>query len=79
MRWLRILWLILIAGSIVFAAGISGTWLNAQMPEGLAHWRWGWLGATLAGLTVFGGVFLAQREQKIGWSGSHRRASRYPD
>jgi len=68
MRWLRILWLTLIAGSIVFAAGISGTWLNAQMPEGLAHWRWGWLGATLAGLTVFGGVFLAQREQKIGWA-----------
>ena len=68
MKWLRLLWLILITGSIIFAAGISGTWLNAQMPDSLAVWRWGWLGAGLAGLTVFGGVFLTQRGQKIGWA-----------
>jgi len=68
MKWLRLLWLTLITGSIIFAAGISGTWLNAQMPNSLAIWRWGWLGAGLAGLTVFGGVFLTQRGQRIGWA-----------
>ncbi len=64
---LRILWWLLVIGSIIFAAGISGTWLNAQFPASLSAAYWGWVGSFLAGLTVFGGVLLAQRGEKIGW------------
>lgn len=64
----RFLWPALIAGSIVFAAGISGTWLNQQMPSQLAPLAWGWFGAALVGLAVFGGVNLAQRGERIGWT-----------
>ena len=53
------LWRVLTASCIVFAAGISGTWFNDQFTNDLQMQRWGWFGATIAGIAIFGGVMLA--------------------
>lgn len=63
-RWL---WRLVTVASIIFAAGVSGSWLGQQMTNPLPLW-WGWLGAGILGLTTFGGVSLAVKGQKIGWA-----------
>ena len=60
--WLRetfTVWRILTVACIVFAAGISGTWFNDQFSGDLQVQRWGWFGATIAGVAIFSGVMLA--------------------
>jgi len=62
--WVRILetftlWRILTIACIIFASGISGTWFNDQFKGDLQKQRWGWFGATIAGVAIFGGVLLA--------------------
>lgn len=53
------LWRLLTLSSIIFAAGISGTWFNDQFKDDLQKQRWGWFGAVIAGVAIFGGVMLA--------------------
>ena len=60
------LWRLLTVSAIIFAAGISGSWLGAQMRDPLPNW-WGWFGAALAGIAVFGGVTLILERNPIGW------------
>lgn len=60
---LRYLWPILLIGSIIYAAGPNGAWMarqfSAPMPAG-----WGWFGAVLLGLAIFGGIKLAAGPQR---------------
>lgn len=60
------MWKALTFLAIVFAGGISGTWLGEQMRAPLP-WQWGWFGAILAGVAIFGGVNLAIRGDWLGW------------
>lgn len=53
------LWRCMTFGSVVFAAGISGTWFNGQFADDLGSLYWGWFGAGLVGLCLFAGVSLA--------------------
>lgn len=63
-RWA---WRLVVFASILFAAGISGSWLGQQMTAPLPSW-WGWLGAGIAGIAQFGGVSLGVKGQRIGWA-----------
>lgn len=63
-RWA---WRLVVFASILFAAGISGSWLGQQMTAPLPSW-WGWLGAGIAGIAQFGGVSLGVQGQRIGWA-----------
>lgn len=62
---LRNLWPALLVGSIVYAAGPNGAWMarqfTAPVPAG-----WGWFGAVLLGLAIFGGIKLAAQRSRIG-------------
>lgn len=60
------MWKALTFLAIIFAGGISGTWLGEQMRAPLP-WQWGWFGAILAGVAIFGGVNLATRGDALGW------------
>jgi len=63
MRWT---FRVLAAAAIVFAAGISGTWLGEQMRSPLPI-AWGWFGAVVLAAAVFGGVYLAARGDRVGF------------
>jgi len=52
--------------AIVFSSGISGAWLGAQMHEPLPF-AWGWFGAVVMAVAMFGGVALVSRGVKSGW------------
>ena len=55
MIWVdRYLWPTLIVLAVVFATGISGTWLSGQLYG--TPFFWGYLGAVLMGGAVFGGI-----------------------
>lgn len=63
---LAILWPALLLASVIYGAGITGAWLSQQMREPLPP-AWGWLGAGILSLTVFGGVALGTRRRWDGW------------
>jgi hypothetical protein len=62
---LRWLWPVLLIGSIVYAAGPNGAWMARQFTAPVPP-AWGWFGAVLLGLAVFGGIKLAVAGQRIG-------------
>jgi hypothetical protein len=55
---LRLLWPALLVGSIIYAAGPNGSWMARQFTAPVPPW-WGWFGAVLLGLAIFGGIKLA--------------------
>jgi hypothetical protein len=61
-RW----WFLLSILSIAYAAGTAGSWLSEQYHGFLYGW-YGWPGALIRGLAIFGGVRLIGRKRKIGW------------
>jgi hypothetical protein len=63
----RNLWRSLTIAALIFAAGISGSWLNAQFDPLLRSLWWGWFGALIAGCAVFGGVVLVTQGARQGW------------
>lgn len=64
-----VLWRLLPLLAIVFSSGISGAWFNEQFRTELLWLRWGWLGAWIAGIAVFGGVRMVATDKKDirGW------------
>jgi len=52
--------------AIVFSSGISGAWLGRQMTEPLPF-AWGWFGAAIMAVSMFGGVALVSRGIRSGW------------
>lgn len=62
---LRWLWPALLVGSIIYAAGPNGAWMARQFTAPVPPW-WGWFGAVLLGLAIFGGIKLATAGRAIG-------------
>jgi hypothetical protein len=62
---LRWLWPLLLIGSIVYAAGPNGAWMARQFTAPVPPF-WGWFGAVLLGVAVFGGIKLAVSGSKTG-------------
>lgn len=64
-----VLWRLLPLLAIIFSSGISGAWFNEQFRSELLWLRWGWLGAWIAGVSVFGGVRMVAQDKKDirGW------------
>jgi hypothetical protein len=63
----RTLGRLLTVAAIVFAAGISGSWFNAQFEGNLQGLAWGWFGALTAGGAVFLGVLYYNQGKR--WEG----------
>lgn len=61
----RTLGRILTICAVVFAAGISGSWLNAQFEGNLQGLAWGWFGALIAGGAVFLGVLYSTQGERV--------------
>ena len=62
---LRFLWPALLIGSIIYAAGPNGAWMARQFTAPVPP-VWGWFGAVLLGVAIFGGIKLATARQRIG-------------
>lgn len=60
------MWRLLTVAAIVFSSGISGAALAGYMHAPLPAW-WGWFGAALAGVAVYGGVTLVLDGERIGF------------
>lgn len=61
----RTLGRLLTVAAIIFAAGISGSWFNAQFEGNLQGLAWGWFGALTAGGAVFLGVLYFNQGKQL--------------